>query len=168
MLEPVPPADDELEVSVFGPGFGESICVHAGDGEWYVVDSCMDAYGESPASLTYLRGLNARPDECVRLVVITHWDDDHIRGIAEVVRVCERATVVCSAALKRDEIFEFVIAQENVGGVAGSGVDELRDVLRTCRGIPGRLVWAKANLPVHPRPPGMAPRVTAPRRRRTP
>lgn len=31
----VPPGVDELEVSVFGPGFGESIAVHLPGGRWF-------------------------------------------------------------------------------------------------------------------------------------
>ena len=37
-----PPASDVFEVSIFGPGKGESIVVHIGNGRWIVVDSCRD------------------------------------------------------------------------------------------------------------------------------
>lgn len=37
-----PPVADELEVSVFGPGVGESVVVHLGHGDWMVVDSCLN------------------------------------------------------------------------------------------------------------------------------
>src|SRR5947209_2078343 len=38
----VQPGADELELTVFGGGFGESICVHVGGGSWVIVDSCID------------------------------------------------------------------------------------------------------------------------------
>jgi hypothetical protein len=41
-----------------------------------------------------------------------------------------------------------------------SGVDELRSILIRCRST-GRLVWAKATLPLHPRVAGSTPTVTA-------
>jgi len=31
---------DELEVSVFGPGYGESLAIHLGLGSWIIIDSC--------------------------------------------------------------------------------------------------------------------------------
>jgi hypothetical protein len=39
------PNRDEIDVIVVGPGFGESILVHIGDGDWIIVDSCLDASG---------------------------------------------------------------------------------------------------------------------------
>lgn len=33
------PRLDEIEVSLLGPGYGESVVVHMGGGEWMVVDS---------------------------------------------------------------------------------------------------------------------------------
>ncbi|MBN1875905.1 MAG: hypothetical protein JXA33_16905 [Anaerolineae bacterium] len=54
----IPPAPDELEISVFGPGYGESILVHVGAGNWILVDSCLDPVSKQPAALTYLDTLN--------------------------------------------------------------------------------------------------------------
>jgi hypothetical protein len=34
-----PPRPDELELSLFGSGIGESLAVHLGNGEWAIVDS---------------------------------------------------------------------------------------------------------------------------------
>lgn len=141
-------------MSVFGRGFGESICVHLGDGEWIVVDSCFHPETSEPAALAYLRELGVPSASAVSLIVISHWDDDHIRGISEIVEHCAASNVVCSAALCREEIFQFVVAQERTAGATGSGVDELRSVLRLCRGTDRRIIWAKANLALHPQPPG--------------
>jgi hypothetical protein len=43
-IDPTAPAPDEVEISVFGRGFGEAICIHV-DGEWIVVDSCLTPEG---------------------------------------------------------------------------------------------------------------------------
>ena len=40
------PTAQEIEVSTFGPGFGESIVVHAGNNEWVIVDLCIDSARE--------------------------------------------------------------------------------------------------------------------------
>lgn len=159
-MELIRPTADELEVSVFGRGFGEAICVHLGDGEWVLADSCLNPETKEPAALSYFASIGISPQQRVRLVVVTHWDDDHVAGISRVVQECSRATVACSAALRREDILEFVITLEMAGGALGSGLDELRTILRLCRNS-GRLVWAKANLPLHPRPPGSIASVVA-------
>jgi hypothetical protein len=50
-----PPEADEIEVSVFGPGFGESIVAHLTRGAWITVDSCLDKETLSPAARELLR-----------------------------------------------------------------------------------------------------------------
>jgi hypothetical protein len=147
-----------LEVSVFGGGFGECICLHLADGVWCVIDSCLDPATGEPASLVYLRSLGVDPAIAVKLIVVTHWDDDHIRGISEVVRVCADATVACSLALTRDDFLQLVMEEEQNAGGTGTGVDELRSVLRLSN---GRRVWAKNNTPLYPRPRRDGPSVVA-------
>lgn len=156
-----PPAPDELELSVFGRGYGESICVHLGDAEWSVIDSCINPQVGRPAALSYLDSLGISPPDVVRLIVATHWDDDHIKGLSTVVDACPEATVACSAALRRKEVVAFVVRQEEAQGALGSGVDEFRALLRLCRERGTLIVWAKANTPLHPQPPGDTPRVVA-------
>ncbi len=157
-MELASPASDELEVSVFGRGFGEAICVHIGDAEWVLVDSCLNPETGRPAALTYLSAIGLVPKDVVRLIAVTHWHDDHIGGIGSLARECSQALVTCSEALRRSEIFEFVINQEGAAGALGSGLDELRTILRLER---NRVIWAKANLSLYPRPPGDAPAVIA-------
>lgn len=148
------PATDELEVTVFGRGFGEAIVAHIGNNEWVLVDSCIDPESGRPASVGYLESMGVSPAEAVRLVVITHWDDDHVAGVADTVRACASANVSCSAALGRRDIVEFVVGQEAAADALGSGLDELRTVLRLCASRRLQIIWAKANLPLHPHPPG--------------
>jgi glyoxylase-like metal-dependent hydrolase (beta-lactamase superfamily II) len=75
-----------------------------------LVDSCLTPEGE-PAALQYLESIGVEPSESVCLVLVTHWDDDHIAGVARIVEDCEGATVACSLALRREEIFEFILEQ---------------------------------------------------------
>lgn len=120
MIDQIPPATDELEISVFGRGYGEAICVHIGNGDWVLVDSCLNPQTATPAGLGYLRSLGVSPADAVRLVTVTHWDDDHIRGIGQIVQECSGAVVACSAALRRVDILQFVIEQESARGALGS------------------------------------------------
>ena len=83
----IPPGSHEIEVSVFGPGFGESIVVHLGSGRWMIVDSCLARSTKEPAALDYLQEIGVDVSANVRFVVSTHWHDDHIRGLAKVYEI---------------------------------------------------------------------------------
>lgn len=89
-----PPGEREIEVSVFGPGFGECLVIHAGHGDWIVVDSCLDVATREPAALTYLKALQVDPS-AVRRIIATHWHDDHVRGLGKLLRACANALQLC-------------------------------------------------------------------------
>ena len=69
-----PPGDDEFEVTLLGPGYGESVVLHIGGGVWILVDSCGRA--DAPAALEYLGGIGLDPALVVVLIVATHWHDE--------------------------------------------------------------------------------------------
>jgi hypothetical protein len=70
-----PPSPDELEISIFGPGYGECIVAHLGDNSWFVVDSCIDVYTKRPAALTYFEKIGVNPSVSVKQIIATHWHD---------------------------------------------------------------------------------------------
>lgn len=107
VLGGLPPAADEIELSVFGPGVGESSVIHTGDGRWIVVDSCRDRSGAVPA-LDYLSGLGVELRTDVDWVVATHAHDDHIDGLADIVETCASANVVLPQATDVDEFFALI------------------------------------------------------------
>src|SRR5882724_10511700 len=97
------PPSDEVEVSLIGPGYGECVVLHLGGGEWVIVDSCLNPITKKPAAEEYLELLGIDPEVAVKLIVSTHWHDDHVRGLASIYSRCTRAEFVCSDALKFDE-----------------------------------------------------------------
>lgn len=97
------PDPTELEVSVFGPGVGESAVIHVGGGRWVIVDSCRDSRSGVVSSLAYLRSLDLEPAHCVDWVVATHGHDDHVAGFAETVIACANADVVFPDAACEEE-----------------------------------------------------------------
>ncbi len=103
-----PPRPHELEISVFGPGIGECIVVHIGDGDWIIVDSCINKQNGEPVALDYLRSLEVDVASKVKLVIATHWHDDHIRGLAKIVGAAETARFVNSAAYSFKELLRVV------------------------------------------------------------
>jgi Metallo-beta-lactamase superfamily len=103
-----PPAADEIEVSIFGPGYGETIVVHLALGEWLIVDSCIDKRINRPASTAYLHKLGINPGSAVKILLASHWHDDHIGGLADVFDECRVAKFFCSAALQTSEFVTLV------------------------------------------------------------
>jgi len=99
-----PPEPDELEISLFGPGFGECVVAHLGWGDWIIVDSCVAPDGKTPAGLAYLKDLGVEPAAAVKRVVATHWHNDHVRGLAQTMQECVGAKFICSQALFTPEL----------------------------------------------------------------
>lgn len=75
------PGADRLVLYVFGPGVGESQVIAFPDGKWMVVDSCKIEH-EATLPLELLRYFGAG---AVDLLVATHSDRDHLRGMDEIV-----------------------------------------------------------------------------------
>ena len=141
----VAPGEDEVEVTLLGPGYGESIVVHIGQGRWIIVDSCINDAHE-PQTLKYLLAIGIKPHDAVRLIVATHWHDDHIRGMAKVVDVCGNAEFCCAAALRREEFLAAIHALDGRGSFAGSsGVREIHAVFADLAERGRRPVFAMAD-----------------------
>ncbi len=124
-----PPRSDEVEVSVFGPGCGESIVVHLTGSQWMIVDSCLSRATKEPAALDYLAAIGVEVSKAVPLVVSTHWHDDHIRGLAKVYEKCESAEFVCAHALRSEQFSKLTTLYSREFPAGGSGLQEFNDVL---------------------------------------
>jgi hypothetical protein len=120
----VAPDTDCVEVSLFGPGYGECIVVHLGFNDWLVVDSCIEPDSGEPVALVYLNALGVDFSR-IALVAASHWDDDHIRGISEVFRQATNAQFVCSSVMTSQE-FQAVLSRWRPKSTipGGSGIDE--------------------------------------------
>ena len=140
-----PPGKRELELTLLGPGYGESIVLHVGDGVWVIIDSCLDRDG-APQALRYLESLGIDPAEAVDLIVATHWHDDHIRGISNLVKSCKKATFCCASVLGRKEFLAVAHALEGHHlSVAGSGLREIHDIFSQLVSARSKPVLALAN-----------------------
>ncbi len=65
-----------------------------------IVDSCIDLNSNTPAALAYLDRLGVDPAKAVRLIVATHWHDDHVRGLAKVVEASKSAAFAITGAFQ--------------------------------------------------------------------
>jgi beta-lactamase superfamily II metal-dependent hydrolase len=157
MPKETPPKPDELEFSLFGPGVGECVVLHLGHGDWAVVDSCLAAPQGEPVALEYLRLIGVDPSR-VRLILVTHWHDDHIRGAARLLHACPSAKFACSCALRSKEFLTLVYTNAANRLVEHtSGTREFADILETlvardrASGPKGPDFWAAEGLPIFSR-----------------
>ncbi len=126
-----PPNSDQLEIALIGPGHGECVVVHLGDSQWIVVDSCIDKTTGKPAAIQYLDSIGQRPSEVVRLILVTHWHDDHIRGLAQIVEECPNAKFCMSSAMGAEEFLAVVSAYDVLRfSNCTSGVREIHEVIK--------------------------------------
>lgn len=128
MSRSIPPNPDEFEISVIGPGRGECIVIHLGDNEWCVVDSCIPKGLTTSIAVDYLQGFKNGALDRIKLVVATHWHDDHIRGLASLLQSVPTAEFYCSAALKAGE-FATLVGSAAASLSPRSGVDEFAAIL---------------------------------------
>lgn len=135
---PLPDAD-QVEVTIFGPGYGECCLIHVGDGQWVIIDSCISSESNEPAALEYLRSLGVDVTHNVKLIIASHWHDDHIRGLAKLVGECTDAQFCCSAALGKDEFLARIIPYVERHRLSShrmrSGVSEIYEVLRRGKNV---------------------------------
>lgn len=125
----IPPESNEVEVSVFGPGYGECILVHVHENEWLIVDSCVDPYTKKAVLIKYLRGLGIDPGVAVKIVVASHWHDDHVRGLAQIFEECASAELVCSDALSSAEFIQLTQVYDVGAMQESSGISEFRRIV---------------------------------------
>jgi beta-lactamase superfamily II metal-dependent hydrolase len=120
------------------------VLVHLGDNDWCIVDSCISRNSRESVASEYLRSFENGALGRVRLVIATHWHDDHIRGLASILQESPDAHFGCSAALDNDNFRELV----GLGDLfiqRKSGIDEFKAILdllfkRRTTGTPLRLV----------------------------
>lgn len=102
-----PIEQDELEITVIGPGYGESTVIHVGGGDWLLVDSLgRQSRRSQHRTLEYLTLIGVDPATAVKWIVATHWHDDHIRDLEELVRACHCSQLVVPSLLENVEAME--------------------------------------------------------------
>lgn len=93
-----------------------------------MVDSCLDSAG-TPAALRYLNEIGVNAEMAVRLIVVTHWHDDHVRGVARVVSACRHAEFACPAAFRSNEFLTLVDAYKDRTMMRRTGIHEMSETL---------------------------------------
>lgn len=91
-----------------GGGYGESVVVQLGMNNWMVVDSCIDPVTKESLPLEYLKSLGVHIETEVKLIVCSHWHNDHILGIDKLLEECKSATFAFAVASDKNKFLEFI------------------------------------------------------------
>jgi beta-lactamase superfamily II metal-dependent hydrolase len=122
---------DRVCISIFGPGIGESILVGLPDEGWIIIDSLKNPDTKRPVTLEYLELLHKKAKDNLISTLATHWHDDHIRGMSDIIRECESTDFFMSAALNNDEFktLAYLTSEFTPSKGMTSGVKEMFDIL---------------------------------------
>lgn len=77
--------EDIIEVIIFGKGYGESILINLNN-KWIVIDSFIEPISKLPMAIRYLQD-NKIDEKNIVGIICTHWDNDHIKGISEIIKI---------------------------------------------------------------------------------
>ncbi len=80
-----------------GGGYGEAILIHFGNGDWVAVDSCINPNTGISIPLEYLKENNVKESD-LKLIICTHWHDDHIKGLSQLLNFGVNSEFSCSKA----------------------------------------------------------------------
>jgi beta-lactamase superfamily II metal-dependent hydrolase len=104
-----PHSNNYIEFTLIGTGagYGESIVLNIGNNAWIVVDSCIDPFNKKNLPLEYLKtsGVDL---SCVKLIVCTHWHDDHIKGISTLFDECKNSKFCLAVAKDQRKFLQLV------------------------------------------------------------
>lgn len=144
------PASDQIEVSLFGPGYGECVVLHAGAGDWIIVDSCIDSRSGDVAPLRYLQDLGVVVERQVKHIVASHWHDDHTRGLSRLVEACSSARFWCPVAMTDQEFIQYAeLHAETFSKQATGGTTEISRVLKVLQAQKRRRSGIAPNVLIH-------------------
>lgn len=123
------PESDQIEITIIGPGYGESLVIHVGEQNWYIVDSCIDPLTGKNLTIEYLESINVNLATDVRGIIATHWHDDHIAGISEIVSKCTSSNFYCPKAMLKHEFCTLTRLDYSKNMTSNSGSQEFNKIL---------------------------------------
>lgn len=115
-----PPADDEIEITLFGRGVGECLVLHVGHNNWVIIDSFNSEHKlpdprsgkvrRAPVARWYLERMGIA-HEHIGWIVVTHFHQDHYIGVDQLHEHYRNAQLLVTAALD-DEVFRQVYSDK--------------------------------------------------------
>jgi beta-lactamase superfamily II metal-dependent hydrolase len=131
------PEHNILEVSLIGTGggYGESVVIHLGHNNWIVVDSCYDPTSAKCLPLEYLKSKGVDIEHDVKLIICTHWHNDHIIGISELLRSCKSSKFCMAQVTDTTKFLQLVELDYNKlkGEASATSTSEIKNCLEIIR-----------------------------------
>lgn len=97
----------EFHIAGQDGGYGECILAHVGDNDWIIVDSCIDPDSKIPITLKLLSNYQV-DSQNVKLIVCTHWHQDHINGLSKVLEKCPNAFFSFARTTDKSKFLRFI------------------------------------------------------------
>ena len=122
-----PPKNSELELTFFGPGFGESIVLHIPGLGWALIDSCE--FGSlNKRVVPPLQYLTSRNVQKLAFLILSHPHLDHFKGMEQIIdHYLGRIDRICRYA--GDGARELAAYLVNRGIKGNPGAERLASVL---------------------------------------
>jgi beta-lactamase superfamily II metal-dependent hydrolase len=104
------PSSDTAEVTLIGTGggYGESVVIHLGNNEWVIVDSCQNPNTKESLPLLYLNKIGVDVEKKVKLIICTHWHDDHLLGLTQLLEAAKNANFCFTEATDKKKFLQLV------------------------------------------------------------
>lgn len=104
----ISPTEKEIELVVFGRGYGECILFKYSNTEYMIIDSFINPDTNNPIAIDYLNAINV-PIGNICKVVITHWHGDHIAGVSDIINhASSNVKVIINPIIKDDRFANFI------------------------------------------------------------
>ena len=115
-----PPKEDEIEITLFGPGYGESAVLKLPKVGWFVVDSCKFS-AKGLTTIPPLEYLKAQAVKALVAVVLTHPHEDHYLGLVEILAEYKgRIDYICRYAAEGIREFKEYLASHDIAGIVNA------------------------------------------------
>lgn len=144
------PQKDEIEITTIGVGSrsGESIVVHLGNNNWAIIDSCK--IEDTVLPLYYLEKIGVNLEN-VKIIVCSHWHEDHIAGMSEIIKQCPNADFYIAKVGNRQNFLRYVITRniKNDDKSNGKNWREFTNCLKILNEEKKRLRYASIDTILH-------------------
>ena len=79
-----------------------------GNNEWVIVDSCQNPNTKESLPLLYLKKIGVDVERNVKLVICTHWHDDHLLGLTQLLEAAKNSNFCFTEATDRKKFLQLV------------------------------------------------------------
>jgi beta-lactamase superfamily II metal-dependent hydrolase len=137
----------EITLIGTGGGYGESAVIHIGNQNWIVVDSCINPDSKKSLPLEYLERIGVNISIDVKLIICSHWHDDHLLGISQLLENAKSAAFCMARASDRKKFLQLVALdyQKITKEVSNSSTIEFNNCLEILKTRKTNIKFAQEN-----------------------